>query len=142
MQVLLEIINGVMADEYMPLLFVFIVIVGLLMLFNCILGAITNGVSEGFDIKKFLFGILKTIALGLVIYGSGFAIDMFVLALNHLPKVEIGTDFVTVGEIVVVVVVWCIDLGKEIIEKIKSLKTLKYIKYEDVKIIAKDMEEQ
>ena len=142
MNIIVDIFNEVIKDEYLPLLIVFVMVVMALMLLNIILGTINGTKEEGFDFKKNMFGWLKMIATGFVIVAFGFVVDYFVLALNHLPQVEISTELVTIGEIIAVIVVWCIDLSKEIIEKIKSLKELKYVKYEDVVLKAKYVNEE
>lgn len=134
MKIIIDIFNEVIKDEYLPLLVVFVVVVMALMLLNIILGTIYGTKENGFDFKKNLFGWLKMFATSFVIIAFGFVIDFFVVALNKIPNVKIGTEIITIGEILAVIVVWCIDLSKEIIEKIKKLKELKYVSYEDVEI--------
>jgi hypothetical protein len=54
--------------------------------------------------------------------------------LQLTKDVTISTDFITTVEVFTILIVWALDLAKDIIEKIKSMKTLKYVKYEDVQI--------
>ena len=134
MEIIIDIFNEVIKDEYLPLLVVFVLVVMALMLLNILLGTIYGTKEEKFDFKKHLFGWLKMLATGIVIIAFGFVVDYFVIALNHLPQIAISTELITIGEILAVIVVWCVDLTKEIIEKVKSLKELKYITYDNVKI--------
>lgn len=132
MKIIVDILNEVIKDEYLPLLIVFVIVVMALMLINIVLGTIYGTKENGFDFKKNIFGWLKMLVTSIVIIAFGFVVDYFVMALNHLPNVTISTEVITIGEVLVVIVVWCIDLSKEIIEKIKSLKELKYVSYDDV----------
>ena len=60
-------------------------------------------------------------------------LNLFAYGLT-LIEVILPKDTVSAFEVVLIIVTWCIDLAKEVTEKIKSLKDLKYVKYEDVQI--------
>ena len=134
MRIIIDIFNEVIKDDCLPLLVVFVLVVMALMILNIVLGTLHGTKEEGFDIKKFFFGWLKMLAIAVAIIVFGFIVDYFVVALNHLPNIQIATEVVSLGEIVAVVIVWGIDLSKEIIDKIKSLKELKYVSYDDLTI--------
>lgn len=133
MDLVIKIIKEAM-QENLSILLCLMIIVAALYAINCIMGAILGGFKEGFDWKKFLFGILKGIIAAACIFAFGFILNMFAAVLN-LIKVEISTDLITILEVIGIFIVWAIDLSKDIIDKIKGLKELKYISYEDVKVI-------
>lgn len=133
MEIIINIFNEVIQDKNLPLLFVFCLCAFGFSIIEDILGTLLGTINEGFDFKKKLLGLVKRIAIGLTIMAFGFIVDYFVVALNNLPSIEIGTEIVTVLEIVAMVVTWCIDSARKIIEKLKSIKELQYTKYEDIK---------
>lgn len=127
--------EGVLKDEYLPFLFVFIFFVGALILINIVLGTITGAIKMEFNICKFLFGFVKGIIVASQIYAFAFIVSCITIALNMMKGFEIATELVTVGGIVAVVLTWCIDLTKEIFDKIQKLRDLKFISYEDIKFL-------
>lgn len=113
-------------------LLLLLAIVGGLEIINIVLGTILGTCTIKFDFKKFLFGILKAIVIAICIVGTCYLCELFAFTLNSIEGIEIKTEIVNAIEIVCVVVAWCVDLFKEVLEKIKSLKDLKYISYDDV----------
>lgn len=107
-------------------------IVGGLQIINIILGSVNGMMEETFEWKKFFIGILKAIVNAICIVATCVLCDLFAQVLNMIEGLSIGVDLVSTIEIIAVVVVWAIDLFKDIFEKIKKLRTLKYISYEDV----------
>lgn len=132
MKIIIDIFNEVITDEYLPLLFVLLLCAFGFSIIEDIIGTIVGSMKNGFDLKFKIFGLLKRIAIGLTLMAFAFVVDYFVITLNHLPSFEIETQIVTILEIVAMVVTWCVDSCKGILEKFKSIKELKYIKYEDV----------
>jgi len=133
MELVIRIINEAM-QENLAILVCLMIVVAALFAINCIMGAVIGGLNEGFDWKKFLFGILKGIIAAACIFAFGFILNMFAAVLN-LIKVEISTDVVTILEVLGIFIAWGIDLSKDIIVKIKSMKELKYVSYDDVKVV-------
>ena len=108
-------------------------IVGGLQIVNITLGSVNGMVEETFNWKKFFIGVLKAIVNALCIVATCVLCDLFAQVLNMIDGLSIGVELVSTLEIIAVVVVWAIDLFKDILDKIKKLKTLKYVAYEDVK---------
>lgn len=109
-----------------------LLIVGGLMLVNIVLGTINGTMEDKFDWKKFLFGFLKAFINALCILAVCVLCDLFAQVLNMIEGIAISAEVITSLEIIAVAVAWCIDLFKEVLEKIKALKELKYISYDDV----------
>lgn len=111
-----------------------LIVVGSLSVINIVLGTIIGTVNDGFDVKKFFFGILKAIIIGVCIFVFCYTLNLFALTLQLTKDIVINADFITTIEVFVILVAWAYDIGKDIIEKLKSMKTLKYIKYDDIQI--------
>ena len=111
-----------------------LIVVGSLNAINIVLGTIVGSFKDGFDYKKFFFGIFKAIVIGICIFVFCYTLNLFSLTLQLTKDITISTDFITTLEVFTILIVWAIDIAKDIVEKIKSMKTLKYIKYEDVQI--------
>lgn len=111
-----------------------LIVVGSLSVINIVLGTIIGTVNDGFDVKKFFFGILKAIIIGVCIFVFCYTLNLFALTLQLTKDIVISADFITTIEVFVILVAWAYDIGKDIIEKLKSMKTLKYIKYDDIQI--------
>lgn len=107
-------------------------IVGGLQIINITLGSVNGMMEETFEWKKFFVGVLKAIVNAICIVGTCVLCDLFAQVLNMIEGLTIGVDLVSTLEIIAVVVVWAIDLFKDILDKIKKLKTLKYVSYDDV----------
>lgn len=133
-EVLLRVLHTALHDKQLAYAFLFIVIVGLLFLLNIILGTIIGGHSEGFDIKKFLFGFLKGIAICITLFTFCIIVNVFFVGLNDMGTVQVDTKFVSVAEIILMIVAQGQDIIKEVLEKFKSIRPLKYEKYEDYKV--------
>ena len=117
-------------------------IVGGLQIINIILGSVNGMMNEEFDYKKLLMGILKAIVNALCIVATCVLADLFAEVLNTIEGLQISVELVSAIEIVSVVVVWAIDLFKDILDKIKKLKELKYITYDDVVIFGENVDER
>lgn len=111
-----------------------LIVVESLNVINIVLGTIVGTVTEKFNLKKHLFGILKAIITGVCIFVFCYTLNLFALTLQLTKDITISSDFITTIEVFTILVVWAIDTAKDIIEKIKSMKTLKYITYDDVQI--------
>lgn len=121
-------------QENLETIVLMLIVVGSLSGINIVLGTIIGTFTEKFDIKKFLFGILKAFIIGLCIFVFCYTLNLFSLTLQLTKDVTISTDFITTVEVFTILIVWAIDIAKDIVAKIKSMKELKYVKYEDIQI--------
>lgn len=121
-------------QENLETVVLMLIVVGSLSGINIVLGTIIGSFTEGFDYKKFLFGILKAFIIGLCIFVFCYTLNLFALTLQLTKDISISSDFITTVEVFTILIAWALDLAKDILEKIKGMKTLKYIKYEDVQI--------
>lgn len=121
-------------QENLDTIVLMLIVVCSLSAINIVMGTIIGTFTDRFDVKKFFFGILKAFVIGLCIFVFCYTLNLFALTLQLTKDVTISTDFITTVEVFTILIVWALDLAKDIIEKIKSMKTLKYVKYEDVQI--------
>lgn len=127
-------------QENLETIVLMLIVVNTLYAINIVLGTLIGTFTEQFDVKKFLFGILKALITSLCIFAFCYALNLFALTLQLTKDISISADFISTVEVFTILIVWALDLAKDIIEKIKSMKTLKYIKYEDVQINAQSEE--
>lgn len=130
----LTIYEEILNDQYLVLLPLFLMAALGFAIIDDILGTINGSIKEGFDWKVFLIGKLKRLGICLVLLLFAFVVDFFIVSLNHVPNVNIGTETITVLEIIALAIVWCIDSSIDIFNKCKELIKLKYKNYDDVKI--------
>ena len=121
-------------EENLETIILMLIVVTSLYGINILFGTIVGTFTESFKPKKFLFGILKCLVADTGIFAFCYTLNLFSLTLQLTKDITISADFITTIEVFTILVVWAIDLGKDIIEKIKSMKTLKYISYDDVQI--------
>lgn len=133
MAVILKTIQNAV-QENLETIVLMLIVVGSLNLINIVLGTIVGSFEDKFNLKKFLFGILKAFITGLCIFALCYSLNLFALTLQLTKDITISTDFISTIEVFAILVVWAIDIAKDIVEKIKSLKTLKYVSYDDVQI--------
>lgn len=133
METIIQTIQKAM-QENLETVVLMLIVVGSLSGINIVLGTIIGTFTEKFDVKKFFFGILKAFIIGLCIFVFCYTLNLFSLTLQLTKDVTISTDFITTVEVFTILIVWAIDIAKDIVAKIKSMKTLKYIKYEDIQI--------
>lgn len=119
-------------QENLETIFLMLIVVGSLSAINIVLGTIVGTFTESFKPKKFFFGILKAFITALCIFVFCYTLNLFSLTLQLTKDITISTDFITTVEVFTILVVWAIDLGKDIIDKVKSMKQLKYVSYEDI----------
>lgn len=109
------------------------IVIGFLYLFNIILGTIIGTKESRFDLKKFLFGVLKAICILLIVIGLCYILNVFTLTLNKLSGfITISTDLVSTIEVLSTMVTIGLDIAKECIDKASSIRTLRYVSPEDV----------
>lgn len=125
-------------QENLETIILMLIVVGSLNLVNIVLGTIIGTMTEKFNAKKFLFGVFKAFIMGLSIFVFCYTLNLFSLTLQLTKDITISADFITTVEVFTILVVWALDLAKDIIEKIKGMKTLKYVSYEDVQINPQD----
>lgn len=133
METILKLIEEAL-QENLETVVLMLIVVGSLSGINIVLGTIIGSFTEGFDLKKFLFGILKAFIIGLCIFVFCYTLNLFALTLQLTKDISISSDFITTVEVFTILIAWALDLSKDILEKIKGMKTLKYVKYEDVQI--------
>ena len=133
METIIQTIQKAM-QENLETVVLMLIVVGSLSGINIVLGTIIGTFTEKFDVKKFFFGILKAFIIGLCIFVFCYTLNLFSLTLQLTKDVTISTDFITTVEVFTILIVWAIDIAKDIVAKIKSMKELKYIKYEDIQI--------
>lgn len=133
METIIQTIQKAM-QENLETVILMLIVVGSLSGINIVLGTIIGTFTEKFDVKKFFFGILKAFIIGLCIFVFCYTLNLFALTLQLTKDITISSDFITTVEVFTILIVWALDLAKDIIEKIKSMKKLKYVKYEDIQI--------
>lgn len=133
METIIQTIQKAM-QENLETVVLMLIVVGSLSGINIVLGTIIGTFTEKFDVKKFFFGILKAFIIGLCILVFCYTLNLFSLTLQLTKDVTISTDFITTVEVFTILIVWAIDIAKDIVAKIKSMKELKYVKYEDIQI--------
>jgi len=121
-------------EENLETIILMLIVVTSLYAINILFGTIVGTFTESFKPKKFFFGILKCLVADTGIFAFCYTLNLFSLTLQLTKDITISADFITTIEVFTILVVWAIDLGKDIIEKIKSMKTLKYVSYDDVQI--------
>lgn len=119
-------------NENLETIILMLIVVTSLYAINILFGTIVGSFKEKFNLKKFLFGILKCLIADIGILLFCYTLNLFALTLQLTKDISISVDFITTIEVITILVVWAIDLSKDIIEKIKSMKELKYITYDDV----------
>jgi len=110
---------------------VFLIVAIVLRIINIVLGSIDAMFKKEFDWGKFMSGIEKMVIVAVTILMTILALNLFAYGLT-LIDVVLPKDMVSAFEVVLIVVTWCIDLAKEVTEKIKAMKDLKYVKYDDI----------
>lgn len=133
METILKLISEAL-QENLETVVLMLIVVGSLSGINIVLGTIIGSFTEGFDLKKFLFGILKAFIIGLCIFVFCYTLNLFALTLQLTKDITISSDFITTIEVIAVLIAWATDLFRDILDKLKSMKTLKYVKYEDIQI--------
>lgn len=121
-------------EENLETIILMLIVVGSLNVVNIVLGTIVGTFTESFRPRKFFFGILKAIIMGVCIFVFCYTLNLFALTLQLTKDITISAEFISTVEVFTILIVWALDLAKDIIEKIKSMKTLKYVSYDDVQI--------
>lgn len=129
MRMLTTIANNIFSNMEAPIVFLIVAIV--LRVCNIILGSIDAMFKKDFDWGKFFSGIEKMVVVAITILMVITTLNLFTYGLS-LIEVVLPKDTVNAFQVVLIILTWCVDLAKEVTEKIKSLKDLKYVKYEDV----------
>lgn len=119
-------------QENLETIILMLIVVGSLSGINIVLGTIVGTFTDKFNVKKFFFGILKAFIIGICIFVFCYTLNLFALTLQLTKDITISTDFISTVEVFTILIVWALDLAKDIIDKVKSMKTLKYVSYDDV----------
>lgn len=129
----LDIITQAIESNLETIILMLIVVTSLYAI-NILFGTIVGTFKDKFNFEKFIFGVLKCLVADTGIFLFCYTLNLFSLTLQLTKDITISADFITTVEVFTILIVWAIDLAKDIIEKIKSMKTLKYVSYEDVQI--------
>ena len=142
----MRIIGKIIMDavqENLELVTLLVLINTLLNLLNIMYGTVIGTKEEGFDVKKFFYGIFKWVLGCFGIIGFAYVLNVLALTLEAL-EIDftikfLGADFtsdkiISIVEVIGILVAWSYDLSKDVIEKIKLMKELKYISYDDFEI--------
>lgn len=131
----MDILNSISSNVYSnleaPIVFLGVAIG--LRIANIVLGSIDALFKKDFNWGKFFSGVVKMLVVAIVILIVIIMFNLFTYGLS-LIDVKIPQDTVDALQVILIVVTWCIDLGKEVSEKIKNLKDLKYVTYDDVTV--------
>lgn len=119
-------------EENLETIVLMLIVVSSLYAINILFGTIIGTYTEKFNLKKFLFGVLKMLLADIGIFVFCYTLNLFSLTLQLTKDITISADFITTLEVFTILVVWAADTAQDIVAKIKSLKELKYVKYEDV----------
>ena len=119
------------ALENLQYVFLLDLVIGFLFLFNILLGSIIGSTTDKFITKKFFFGVLKAVAVLLIIIGVCYILNVFALTLSVIG-ITVSADTVSIVEIMGAMVVQGVDLAKEVTEKLKSFRELKFENYDEV----------
>lgn len=125
-------------SENLETIVLMLIVVSSLYGINILFGTIIGTYTEKFNIKKFLFGVLKMIVADIGIFVFCYTLNLLSLTLQLTKDVTISESFVTTLEVFCVLLTWAIDTSKDIVAKVKTMKELKYVSYEDVKTKVND----
>lgn len=132
-QHVIDIIREAVESNLETIILMLIVVTSLYAI-NILFGTVVGSFTEKFSVKKFLFGFVKCVLADTGIFAFCYTLNLFTLTLQLTKDITISADLITVLEVITILIVWAIDLCKDIVEKIKSLKTLKYVTYGDVQV--------
>ena len=133
-KIILEAMKMAFSDENLNNVFIFLIATIGLYTMNIVLGTYVGTKKESFITKKFFMGIEKMVVVSFIIFCSCYFINLFTIGLNNINGININTEFVSVLEIIGIIVAVDIDLAKDIVDKVKSIFTLKFISYDDVQV--------
>ena len=119
-------------EENLETIVLMLIVVSSLYAINILFGTIIGTYTEKFNLKKFLFGVLKMVLADIGIFVFCYTLNLFSLTLQLTKDITISADFITTLEVFTILVVWAVDTAQDIVAKIKSLKELKYVSYDDV----------
>lgn len=132
MKVITDVMNAnFFSNLEAPIVFLIVAIV--LRICNIVLGSINSMFKKDFGWEKFFSGIVKMFVVSITILMVIIILNLFAYGLT-LIDVVIPQDTVSAMTVILIIVTWCVDLAKEVAEKIKSLKELKYTSYDDIQL--------
>lgn len=133
MKVVVELLQKAWDSNLITVAAMVIVVISLYAI-NIFFGTIIGTKENGFDLRKFLFGILKALGCGVGIFAFCYILNLFSLTMNQTDLVSINETVITTVEVIGVMYLWALDLAKEVLEKIKSWRDLKYVSYDSIDI--------
>lgn len=121
-------------NENLDTIILMLIVVTSLYAINILFGTIVGSLKDKFYLKKFILGVIKCLIADVGIFLFCYTLNLFALTLQLTKDITIGVDFITTIEVITILIVWAIDLAKDIVEKLKSMKELKYVSYNDVSV--------
>lgn len=131
MELVLQVLSDAL-QENLAWVTLTIICVAMLYLINTALGFAMAYFKCEVDMKFLLATTIRNMVVLICLFATCYALNVFMGTLNVISGLSINTDVVSTMEIIAIVLAWCVDLSKNILEKLKSFKELKYIKYEDI----------
>lgn len=98
----------------------FLLVLGLLLFINTVLGVLIGTKEEGFDLKKLLYGFLKGGIAALCIIGFCFVIEITPIILKRID-IELPTDIIIFVELMTITVTAYKKYTIDCFEKIKKI---------------------
>lgn len=99
---------------------VLVILLGLVMLLNIILGSVYAGITQSWDTKKFFIGIIKAILVGGVIVVFGWVLEALPIVLSFV-NIELPTEMIKLVEIISVILVAFKKYAKGVWDKLLVL---------------------
>ena len=132
MEKIIQIFTEAANDENLVIVLVTLAVALGLFGTNIFFGTIIGTKNDSFNLKKFLFGILKAIGCCIGIFVFCYLLNVFYIGMNMTDLITIRVEVISTIQVLGVLDVWVIDLGKEVMDKVKSFRNLKYVSYDDV----------
>ncbi len=98
----------------------FLLVLSLLFIINTVLGILIGTKTEGFNLKKLLYGILKGIIAAICVIGFCFAIEITPVILKRID-IELPSDIITFVEFIGISTTAYKKYSLECFEKIKKI---------------------
>lgn len=108
-----------MLDDFITIV-LFLLVLGLLFTIDTILGVLIGTKEEGFNFKKFLYGLLKGGIAALCVIGFCFVIEITPIILKRID-IELPSDIITLTEFMGVTFTAYKKYALDCLEKIKKI---------------------
>lgn len=129
-------------DKNMTVLVIIMIAVMVLFTSNIVLGTIEGTKKESFNLKKFLFGIMKAVVIFFITLWACYGFNLLCIGSKMANFIEFSSDFIAGAQIVGVAAIYGKDLSLEVLDKMKSFRDLKYTSFDDMKVIVPEYSEE